>query len=195
MYKTQSKTQLCRNFMNYGFCNYKSDCTFAHSITEQRVSRIRSKVYAIINNNIDLSNINLVEDKRLFDELLVMTSSCNRCMKRTCQGGLNCRDGAMSDKYRICKDDLTYGNCNKECKYIHLTDKGLIPYNIRKYRNMTRKCDRDICGTFVTEKFLLSRLCDDEESSDEFENDTDEIIEYLNNGIDSDDSLDESIFS
>jgi len=181
--------------MHNGFCNYQLDCYFAHGIGEQKIYKIREKIYSMINSDTDLSDINLLTDRKLYEDMLVMTNVCQKCIKKKCQGGLNCRDGAMCYKYRLCKDDLIYGNCNKRCKYIHLSSKGLIPYNLRRYKTMAERGCGNLSEGILTEKFLLSRLTknSDETSSDEFENNTDDIMEYLNDYIDSN-SFDKSIF-
>ena len=114
-------------------CNYSNQCKFAHSLSEQKIDPIRHKVYTILDNNTNLSDINLIDDKKLYNTLMILTKVCNGCIKNKCPGGKNCREGAWDIKYRICYDDIMTGTCRyNNCKNVHLTNRGLKPYKLQK---------------------------------------------------------------
>lgn len=136
------KEMLCRNIIFNGICDYGSKCLFAHSLEEQNLSEINEQSYDMILKDIDLSEIDLVKDKELYNNLLKLTNVCESCINNKCQGGMNCRNGVCRLEYKICYNDLVFGNCiNKACNGVHLTKKGLIPYTKRTYiknHNMNR---------------------------------------------------------
>jgi|AntRauTorckE6833_2_1112554.scaffolds.fasta_scaffold16447_2 hypothetical protein len=128
-----SKRVLCYNVLNNKDCNYKNKCMYAHSLSEQKIDTIRHKVYTILKDDNDLSNLNVVNDKKLFETLTQLTKICIQCAKGVCPGGYNCRNGALNQKYRICYEDLMYGNCRRpKCYSIHLTDRNFRPYTEQK---------------------------------------------------------------
>jgi hypothetical protein len=95
----------------------------------------------------DLSNINIKENKELFEELMIFTKECKNCINKKCPGGYNCKFGVCVKELKICYNDLLNGKCTstlneeihndkiiKRCQFgIHLTEKNLIPY----YQRMT----------------------------------------------------------
>lgn len=130
-----SKKILCFNVTNGKQCTYGSKCMYAHSLNEQKIEPMRHKVYTILRNNNDLSKLNLINDSKLFNTMLQLTKVCMMCVKKICPGGYNCRNGAISTKFRICYDDLVYGNCKRQnCYCIHLTARHIIPYMIQKQK-------------------------------------------------------------
>src|SRR3989344_5594148 len=78
-------------------------------------------------------------------------------------GGLNCRYGACLQQYVICEQDLKYGNCKLEHDLIHLTKRGLKPYNV----NTTNISDIDS---------LSDKLFEDDDETDINELNEDETI-------------------
>jgi hypothetical protein len=126
------KKILCFNITNNKMCTYGQKCMYAHTLNEQKIDPMRHKVYTILKNHNDLSKLNLVSDKKLFDTMLQLTKICVSCIKQNCPGGYNCRNGAISTKFRICYDDLYYGRCKRvNCESIHLTARSLVPYTIQ----------------------------------------------------------------
>jgi hypothetical protein len=106
---------------------------YAHSLNEQKIEPIRHKVYTILRNDNDIKGLDLMNDDRLFNTLIELTKVCSYCLKKKCPGGYNCRNGAINMKYKICYDDLIYGNCMRyNCMSIHLTERGLVPYVVQK---------------------------------------------------------------
>jgi hypothetical protein len=115
---------------------------FAHNIDEQLKEPNRELIYNIIYNYDDLSNINIKENKELFDELLIFTKECKNCINKKCPGGYNCKFGVCVKELKICYNDLLNGKCTLQlkeeivngksikrcCCGIHLTEKNLIPY-------------------------------------------------------------------
>lgn len=154
------KKILCYNILNKGCCSYGSKCVYAHSIDEQNINNNLLDAYNIVRNNNSLENIDIINNKKLFNALLHITKICNLCLKGICPGGLNCKFGTCSKKYQVCKYDLLNGNCpdkNTFCKLIHLTDRGFIPYNIQKnkYYNKNNNID-NINFNYCLNKKLLT---------------------------------------
>lgn len=123
------KKILCFNILNNKKCNYGNKCMYAHSLNEQKMEPIRHKAYTIIKFAKDLSNIDFIMDPNLYETMLQLTKVCSLCNKNQCPGGYNCRNGVVNIKYKICYDDLVYGNCKRpNCQAVHLTERGLMPY-------------------------------------------------------------------
>jgi len=203
------KKILCYNIISGKKCNYNNKCLYAHNLSEQNIDPIRVIAYDIIKDNTkDLSNINLIENNKLYETLCQLTKVCTSCEKKMCSGGYNCRNGAISRDLKICYDDLVYGNCKyTKCNYIHLTTRGLVPYLKQKNKLKSEK----MAQTFKSQNFnkipdkteddninknlinyLLSGKTSNCDSSDSYDDENiDDIIDYLNND---NDSSDESIF-
>ena len=202
-----NKRLLCLNTLNNkNICKYGSKCVYSHSLEEQKVDPLRHKAYTIVKNNFELSNINLVKDKKLFSTLVELTRVCYYCSKNKCTGGYNCRNGVISFKYKVCNDDLLYGNCRKiKCNGVHLTEKGLTPYYIqmRKFKQVkmpviksTRRLNLTQTSMMMTKKYMLHDNKEKYNSSDSIESDDIKKMEIeLNREYnDSYDSYDECIF-
>ena len=139
-----SKKILCFNMLNSKKCNYGNKCMYAHNLNEQKIESIRHKVYTIIKSADNLSNIDLINDAKLYEAMLQLTKVCTLCSKGSCPGGYNCRNGSVNVKSRICYEDLVYGNCKKYiCQSVHLTEKGLVPYNKQKFKTKYLDTDTD----------------------------------------------------
>jgi hypothetical protein len=197
-----NKKILCYNIISGKKCNYGNKCLYAHNLSEQNINELREKAYNMIKNDDNLENINLIEDGKLYETLCQLTKVCSSCEKQMCSGGYNCRNGSISKALKICYDDLVYGNCKyMKCNFVHLTEKGLIPYlkqkNISKpkptyksffKKNSPQKTDTD--KNLIEHLFLTKHA--ESNSSDSYDSeDVDDMIEYLNND---NDSSDESIF-
>lgn len=126
--ENNTKKIICFNIININKCIYNDKCRYAHSLEEQHIDLHRQETYDLLNLN-DLSKINLIKKKYIRENLEILTKICNDCVNNKCPGGYNCKFGACSNKFLICKDDLLYGTChNENCdKGIHLTKKGLLP--------------------------------------------------------------------
>lgn len=135
------KKILCYNILSKNTCQYGSKCVFAHSYEDQVKEKYKQIIIDFIKTNKDLSKINVFDDKKLYNEMLIFTKECYKCMNRTCNGGYNCRYGVCFKNLKICKTDLITGECqNPTCKDefknvkcidgIHLTCKNLTPYNM-----------------------------------------------------------------
>ena len=136
--KNNFKKLLCYNIINNCKCLYKYKCMFAHSLDEQKKENIRSFIINMILNWNDLSNINIITNTNLFEELVLFTKECKNCLIKKCPGGYNCKFGTCISELKICYTDLMNGKCKNilikdnnnficECG-IHLTEKKLIPY-------------------------------------------------------------------
>jgi hypothetical protein len=137
--KINVKKLLCYNIVNNSKCVYKGKCMFAHNLSEQKKECYREYIYQMINSQDDLSNIDIYEDKILFDELNILTKECKNCVNKKCPGGYNCKFGACTKDFKICYNDLMHGKCynsltldeigTKRCIHgVHLTEKNLISY-------------------------------------------------------------------
>jgi hypothetical protein len=122
------KKILCHNILTYKECRYGDKCMYAHNLNEQNIDKNRQHVYDVLEKT-DMSDINLQIDKKLYNSLLELTKLCEHCAKNSCGGGYNCKFGACSKKFHICSKDLNFGNCIGKCSCVHLTDRGLTPYN------------------------------------------------------------------
>ncbi len=128
-----SKKILCYNVLNNKACNYGHKCMYAHNLSEQKKDPIRHKVYTILRNNNDLTDLDLMNDDKLFNAFIELTKVCSNCIKKTCPGGYNCRYGAINMKYKVCYEDFIYGNCMRyNCYSMHLTERGLVSYTAQK---------------------------------------------------------------
>ncbi len=137
--KVNIKKLLCYNIVNNSKCVYRSKCMFAHNLSEQKKEYYREYIYQMINYQDDLSNIDIYENKILFDELIILTKECKNCINKKCPGGYNCKFGACTKDFKICYNDLMHGKCynslttdeygTKRCLHgVHLTEKNLISY-------------------------------------------------------------------
>ena len=149
--KYNFKKLLCYNIVNNCKCVYKNKCMFAHTLEEQKKEPIRQFVYNMLYEWEDLSNININEDKQLFDELIILTKECKNCLNKKCPGGYNCKFGVCLRENKICYNDMMYGKCYNmlmetnangiilyRCIHgIHLSEKKLIPYNQRMLSELT----------------------------------------------------------
>lgn len=134
------KRVLCINMINEGKCHYGYKCLYAHNLSEQKIDPVRHKVYTIIKCTDDLSNINLIDDDKLYKTMLDLTKLCAMCNKGSCPGGYNCRHGVVNIKHRICYEDLVFGNCKRNnCQSVHLTDKKLVPYIKQKNKSYDKE--------------------------------------------------------
>lgn len=123
------KRILCFNVINNSICTYGTKCVYAHSLSDQKIEPLRHKIYTIIRGESSLKDLDLINDDRLFRGMLELTKLCTMCVKRSCPGGYNCRNGAINIDCRICFDDFMYGNCRRHnCTSKHLTQRGLVPY-------------------------------------------------------------------
>lgn len=217
---SNTKKILCYNIISGKKCNYGNKCLYAHFPSEQNVNPIRAKAYEILKNKNDLSDINLIEDGKLYETLCQLTKVCSSCEKQMCSGYFNCRNGAISKDFKICYDDLVYGNCKyTKCNFMHLTERGLVPYlkqknklkhekmendkakNIFQYKshfkkNKSNNSPKNPENDIIAEKNLIEYLFMTKKlegnSSDSYSDENaDDIIDYLNND---NDSSDESIF-
>lgn len=127
------KKILCYNTLMCGSCMYGNKCVFAHNLDEQNIDIIRKKAYDLLKGNNALNEIDLLNDDELYHGLLQLTRVCFGCENKTCLGGYNCKNGAISSKYVVCYSDLNFGKCtNTDCKKIHLTTRGLINHRMQE---------------------------------------------------------------
>lgn len=127
------KRILCYSIFNNTACPYGKHCMYSHSIKTQKKDSLRERAYDIIEGNMKLDNIGLIDDTQLYETLLELTKTCVQCSKKKCPGGYNCKFGVFDEKLQLCRKDIENGNCANKCPYIHLTKRGLIPYNIQKH--------------------------------------------------------------
>lgn len=192
-----NKRILCMSIISNKYCIYGSQCSYAHSLDEQRVFSLRKNAYNIILDKSDLSKINLYENNELYNELNTLSNLCSLCDKNKCTGGYNCKYGVFNCKYQICLDDLNFGICkHKNCQKIHLTNRNLTPYNIIK------KIKKEENNIFIKKNKKLLKddysniYIDSFSSNSDSNSENDKIIKktimYLNRDDDNNDE--ESIF-
>lgn len=152
------KRLICFSIINNEKCIYDTNCTYAHSLSEQVIDVEKKFVYQVILDK-NLMNFSFLYDTKIdeiYKQLLFLTHVCDNCLEKKCTGGYNCRNGATDAVLKICKNDLLMGEClNKmvdvvvdgttldklqapnfeQCdKYKgcinghHLTQRGLVPY-------------------------------------------------------------------
>lgn len=201
------KKMLCENIINNNKCQYDNKCMYAHSLDEQQIDPIRIQIYNLIDlandcleNEIEdgLVELNFIENKDIFNNMIKLTRVCMHCEKKKCVGGYNCRYGSVSNEYCICYSDLMTGYCKrKDCKYHHLTRKGLVPYvqqkkqhdiqvreNIKKIfmeeRNKIK--ENGIEGILLTPEFIEKNFNtnEDDDTSDDNDDELEEMFNYLN---------------
>jgi hypothetical protein len=133
--ENNKKKILCDKYLKGVICNYNDKCVYAHSIEEQYMDDIRTKVFNIIQNEFDLSYLNFsnINDKymqEILKTLILFTKVCINCINKECYGGVNCKFGIYNKNLQICYDDMMYGSCNNIiCKKIHLTKRNFNPIN------------------------------------------------------------------
>ena len=198
-----AKKILCYNIISGKKCMYGNKCLYAHHVNEQNVDAVRVKIYNMLKSEDDLSELNLVDDNKLYDSLVIMTKICMACAKGTCIGYYNCRSGCISKEYKVCYDDLVYGNCKfTKCNYIHLTARGLVPYLKQKNKGKNyygrgnkrvteNKAVENTIDKNLIEYLLMAKNIDNESTDSHDEENVEDIINYLNND---NSSSDESIF-
>jgi hypothetical protein len=202
--KFSKKKILCNTFFKGDECQYGDKCLYAHSITQQKMDVIRKRAYDIIQNEFDLSYLDLGnkndnESADLLLTLILLTKICYDCINKKCAGGVNCKFGVYNKSLQICYEDMMNGKCNSihndnVCNKIHLTKRGFIPINKNKERERERESKKNkkkIYGLYIPKSIELN---DDFFKSDKYKN----LIEESESSIDklSSDShsLSESIF-
>ena len=176
------KKILCNNIVQHNYCRYGNNCSYAHSLSEQRIDKSREQAIKLITGNKHLGNIDLLCNN-LLDTLTIFTKLCHYCVNKKCLGGYNCKHGACDIHYCICYEDFMYGKCQKiKCNFIHLTNRGLVPYTIQKRRNRARNLENNINNHRNINLFKLYINCNTKSSSetDSYEDeDVASIMEYL----------------
>lgn len=194
------KKILCNNIFLIGECHYGPKCLYAHALNEQKIEPVRDICYKMImEDNNDLSNINLHEKNDIYRTLLQMTKICDMCIQKKCVGGYNCKYGVFDKKYQICINDLKYGDCNEsDCELVHLTKKNIKPIYEKKNK-IIYDSDSLIDDLFLVKRNNMTndinKFIEDDLSISEESN---EIIQTyftsVDNPDDSDESCERSIF-
>ena len=144
IYNLNKNRMICCNILNNNTCHYGSKCLYSHSYDEQFKDPIRKIAYKYIQEECDLSTVSLIKNKDLFHALKQLTKMCKKCFDLVCPGGYNCNYGVFDKKYQVCYSNLMTGRCLvTNCQMVHLTNKGLVPYNLQLYNgkntNITKK--------------------------------------------------------
>jgi len=185
------KKMLCSNILEFGKCQYGDKCLYAHSIDEQNLDKNRKKAYDILMDYIECT----IEDIELYGTFLQLTKVCHDCVNGDCPGGYNCKNGVVDKKYQVCSNDLRYGSCySKTCDKIHLTTKGFIHENHKKYNKNKHDIVETSALSFTDILFNLNKIQENNDIESSDDDTVDQIKEYLNNNSDTDDSCNESIF-
>ena len=178
------KKTMCKNVANYNTCSQGENCHFAHSLDEQVIDNDRKYVYNLLNDTTDLSDINLNENKSLYDILKILTNICSKCLENHCTGGYNCRNGSCIKKYQLCARDLNYGFCNDQnCDLIHLSKRNLKPFYNKKNeelkinKNGNSNINNDIIGIVINSNYFKNNTESSSESDIDSDSDIDDILE------------------
>lgn len=173
-----TKRLLCYSIISSDRCAFGNYCTYAHSFEDQVLDDTRKKAYELMALD-DMSQMG----KEDYDLLFPLVHFCDRCLKKKCTGGYNCRNGAFIPTVKICKNDFCTGSCSnavqtivlethvqdklkcenvKGCKNgMHLTLKKMIPHN--KYLHIQ---DRNSRSEYHSTRTIYNpihfiRLCND----------------------------------
>lgn len=121
---------LCKNIFGDKGCEYRKTCLYAHTLHEQKINNDRQELISVLRDRTKLlDDINLNTNTDFLNTALVYSKLCSKCKDNNCVGGYNCKNGSPIEKLVICIVDFQTGLCtNNECKKIHLTERGLIPY-------------------------------------------------------------------
>ena len=172
--KDNHKRLLCKSTIIKRECEYGMKCLYAHNLSEQNIEQTRKKVIDMIRLSKDFSKINITIDKDIYNNLLILTKICEKCINKICTGGYNCKFGSCDPNLVICYDDMNYNNCiDLNCKRIHLSERGLKPYY--DYKNKTNEVKyKFVNGSILNNTFLanLTNIND---------NIINEDINYINN--------------
>jgi len=125
-----NKKIICKNYLETGECKFNTNCNYAHGIKEQQLTNKRRKAYDLIEavkkTSFRVTNEYLFLNNSIEDELLILIKICKGCQSGTCYGGLNCKVGAYSQDYLICKDNFLHSKCDDPlCKKIHIKNNNL----------------------------------------------------------------------
>lgn len=200
---TNYKKILCQNMIKKKKCIYTDKCLYAHSLEDQSVDKIRVTAYDMIKNDMDLSDVDLVKQRYLYSNLVVLTKLCEMCENGDCTGGYNCKHGACDKIYVICQTDLNKGLCKGNCGKVHLTEKGLVPYWVNIVKN-TKAQTTIPKGTLINDDFFkkLKNMIkpnnfythensnkneiDDTEEDDDYDSMNDDMNDDINNDMNND---------
>ncbi|MEM3061979.1 MAG: hypothetical protein QW303_00335, partial [Nitrososphaerota archaeon] len=128
------KRLICFSIINNNMCSYGEQCTYAHSLEEQKIDPERIFIYKIILDR-DLMKINYFSDleaEETYKYLMIATRLCEKCTNNRCTGGYNCRHGVNTPYLKICRNDLLTGECINKVIDINIPEniirKICIPY-------------------------------------------------------------------
>ena len=153
--KINHKKILCQNMITNGTCAYTDRCLYAHKLEEQKIDIKRKKLFDMLDNDSDLSFIDVNKHKDIYKELILFTKPCLDCVNNKCTGGNNCKFGSPSTKYIICYEDLNYGVCeDKNCNRKHLTKRGLKPI----YNNISINLNQPSIDNVMMLKPIINNL-------------------------------------
>lgn len=151
---SNEKRLICFSIINDEPCAYGGNCTYAHSLREQRVDPDKNFIYQIILDK-DLMNFFSMTNPKtdeIYKQLLFMTHVCESCTANKCTGGYNCRHGVNDPCLKICKNDLLTGQCLNKIIDVHVDNN--IFHKIHRDGNpvVYKGC---INGHHLTERKLL----------------------------------------
>lgn len=131
-YGPNEKRLICFSVIKNQACNYGEQCTYAHSLYEQKIDDDKKFIYQIIfdKNLMNICSITNPKIEEIYRNLLFMTNICNDCKNMTCTGGFNCRNGVCHESIKICKNDLLTGECLNKTIELQCSDD-----IIDKFRN------------------------------------------------------------
>lgn len=107
------KRLICFSTINNELCNYGSNCTYAHSLEEQKIDEDKKFVCQVILDKNLMKFFSMTNPKtdEIYKHLLFVTHLCENCTNKKCTGGYNCRNGINNASLKLCKNDLLTGEC------------------------------------------------------------------------------------
>lgn len=121
---SKQKRLICFSSINSDDCTYGNNCTYAHSLNEQRIDDERLFIYQIVldKNLMNFYSPSNPKTDEIYKYLLFITHVCDNCSNNKCTGGYNCRHGICDNSLKICKNDLLTGQCLNKLVNIKIDD-------------------------------------------------------------------------
>lgn len=107
------KRLICYSIINNDQCEYYNNCTYAHSLEEQKIDEEKIFVYKIILDKELMNFFSITNPKtdEIYKQLFFATHLCEYCINHKCTGGYNCRHGVCNFFLKLCRNDLLTGQC------------------------------------------------------------------------------------
>lgn len=206
----KEKRLICFSIINNEKCIYGSNCTYAHSLDDQKMDPDRLYLYQIVVDKNLMNFYSLINPKtdEIYNQLLFMTNICDKCLSKQCTGGYNCRHGICDRNLKLCKNDLLTGQCLNKLitinipKYIsdkimekevtmcdvyqgcinghHLSERNLVPYYKYVHQKETSRKMKYHSVRYIDVDSMKHLLNDYDDRSSDDDDDDEEIATWFN---------------